>query len=216
MFSVILPMKNEPCPGDALGRVHEALEGFPDCYEVLVVTGDREKTPFKCPPFPRTRSIVTYGDALERSIFNGFSQARGETLAVLDADGSHPAALLPQMWELLREYELVVGSRFVPGAEFHHSLGRGFVTDLTKFMAHQAGSKLRDPMSGFFALRRSVLDRCRFRPLTWKIALEVELRAHPSVKEIPIRFVERTSGKSNTSLKIGLKLLWELYTEGWD
>ena len=216
MLSVIVPMRNEPRSEEAVGRIHEALIDLSEDYEVIVVTGDRERTPFKCPNFPRTRHVVTYGDSLERSILNGFSHARGDKLAVMDADGSHPPANLPKMAELLGEYEMVVGSRFVEGAEFKASAARCLVTALTRYMAYEAGSKLRDPMSGFFAIRREVLDRCRFRPITWKTALEVELRARPKTVEVPIRFAERVEGKSNTSLKIGLKLLWQLLTEGYN
>ena len=216
MLSVIVPMRNEPHPEEAVGRIHEALIDLPEDYEVIVVTGDRENAPFKCPNFPRTRHVVTYGDSLERSILNGFSHAHGDKVAVMDADGSHPAGNLPNMAMLLSEYELVVGSRFVAGAEFKASLKRGLVTTLTRYMAYEAGSNLRDPMSGFFALRREVLDRCRFRPITWKTALEVELRARPKTVEIPIRFLERVEGKSNTSMRIGLKLLWQLLTEGYN
>lgn len=215
MFSVVVPMLNEPQPEAIIGKIHEVLVALPDSYEVIVVTGDKEKEPFKLPEVKNTRHVVTYGDSLERSILSGFSHARGDKIAVMDADGSHNPENLPLMASLLDEYELVVGSRFVGEAEFAASPTRGLVTWAFRVVASQAGSRLRDPTSGFFAVRREVLDRCRFRPLVWKTALEVELRANPTIKEIPIKFIERKNGKSNTNIKIGLKLLWQLLGEGW-
>ena len=193
--------------------LHEVLADVPDDYEVLIMQGDRETGFYLYPNMYRQRTIWTYGDSLERSILNGFSHAKGDRIVVMDADGSHPPEMVPEMWRLLGEYELVIGSRFMEGAVFEGSPMRRFMTFITKVSAWEAGSKLKDPMSGFFAIRRDVLKQCKFRPLTWKTALEIELRAKPSVKEIPIKFVERTAGKSKTNLKVGLKILWQLATE---
>lgn len=215
MFSVIVPMLNEPETETILGQIRDALADLPDSYEVIVVTGDKEKVPFKLPAVKNTRHVVTYGDSLERSILNGFSHARGDKIAVMDADGSHPPANLPLMWLELESCEMVVGSRFVNGAEFAASPTRSLVTWAFHVAASQAGSRLRDPTSGFFAIRREVLDRCRFKPLTWKTALEIELRAHPKVKEIPILFRERSVGESHAGAGVGLRLLWQLQWEGW-
>lgn len=215
MLSVILPVKNEPNLGPFLSTVHEVLADIPDSYEIIIVQGDRETKNYPYPQFPHQRTVWTYGDSLERSILGGFSHASEDKIIVMDADGSHPPSNLPQMWQLLNEYEMVVGSRFIKGSNFESGAFRRFITWLTKIAAREAGSKLSDPMSGFFGIRKEVLKRVKFRPLAWKIALEIELRAEPSIKEIPISFVERTMGKSKTNLKIGLRLLWQLQTEGW-
>jgi len=211
---VILPVKNEPNLESLLGAVHEVLADIPDQYEVLVVQGDRETKNYPYPQFPHQHTVWTYGDSLERSILGGFSHASEDKIIVMDADGSHPPSNLPQMWRLLDDYELVVGSRFVDGSTFKSGRFRRFISWLTIVAARWAGSKLSDPMSGFFGVRKEVLKRIRFKPLTWKTALEIEIRAKPSVKEIPINFVERAMGESKTSLGVGLRLLWQLFVEG--
>lgn len=215
MLSVIIPIKNEPNLEPFLSSIHEILADIPDSYEVLVAQGDRETKNYPYPQFPHQRTIWTYGDSLERSILGGFSHAAEDKIIVMDADGSHQPSILPQIWRLLNEYEMVVGSRFMKGSVFESGIFRRFISWLTIMMARWAGSKLSDPMSGFFGVRKGVLKRCRFRPLVWKTALEIEIRAKPTVKEIPINFAERSAGKSKTSLKIGIKLLWQLFTERW-
>lgn len=215
MLSVIIPVKDEPNLGSFLSMVHEVLGDIPGSYEVLVVQGDRETKNYPYPQLPHQCTIWTYGDSLERSILNGFSHAKGDKIVVMDADGSHPPSIIPQMCDLLNEYEMVVGSRFMKGSNFESGTFRKFISWLTIIAAREAGSKLSDPMSGFFGIRREVLKRVKFRPLIWKTALEIEIRATPMIKEIPINFSERLAGKSKTSLKIGLKLLWQLQTEGW-
>jgi dolichol-phosphate mannosyltransferase len=216
MFSIVVPARDEPGLPDFLASIHDAMTGIPTPYEVLVVQGDREKGARYTPRLPHERSIWTYGDSLERSILNGFSHSRGERILVMDADGSHPAAMIGELYRALDDYEMAVGSRFADGAEFDGSPYRRLVTWGFRQVARQAGSRLRDPMSGFFAVRREVVDRCRFKPLRWKTALELELRAHPRVVEIPIRFVERGAGRSKAGAGVGLSLLWQLQWEGWD
>ena len=216
MLSIVVPVRDEPQLPEFLAKIHDAMTGVPQDYEVLVVQGDGEPGARYVPRLPNEKSVWTYGDSLERSILNGFSHSRGERVLVMDADGSHPPAMIGELFRALDDVELAVGSRFAQGAEFRSSFYRGLVTRIFKMMAWQAGSKLRDPMSGFFAFRREVLERCRFKPLKWKTALEIELRAHPTVKEIPIRFVERGAGRSKAGAGVGLALLWQLQMEGWN
>jgi dolichol-phosphate mannosyltransferase len=73
---------------------------------------------------------------------------------------------------------------------------------------------VRDPLSGFFAVRRELLTRYQYRGLGYKLLVEI-LATHPTrrVAEIPYRFVDRQRGKSK--LGVGeilafLKLLWHL------
>jgi dolichol-phosphate mannosyltransferase len=65
---------------------------------------------------------------------------------------------------------------------------------------------VRDPMSGYFALRRSVIENIRLNPEGYKILLEVLGRGqYQTVEEIPYTFVEREQGNS--------KLGWWQYLE---
>ena len=209
MLSVIVPVRNEPDLTPFLLRLHEVVGEVEGGYEVLVVTGDRESLHAQVPVFPHQRVIKTYGDSLERSILNGFSHARGEIIVVLDADGSHPVEEIPRMMRLSSSVDLVVGSRYMGDSRFTGSLFRKTVSRFFTFLAHRAGSRLADPMSGFFMVRSSSLSALHFRPLAWKTALEVEMQV-PFVTEFPIRFRERERGFSKASMKIGLKLMIQL------
>ena len=58
-------------------------------------------------------------------------------------------------------------------------------------------SRVPDPMSGFFLVKRSVIDRAQLRPSGYKILLEVPAHApNDRVDEVPYVFEERTSGGS--------------------
>jgi dolichol-phosphate mannosyltransferase len=179
-------------------------------YEVVVVMGDREKMYPQLTPHPCLRVYRCYADSLERAILLGFSVSEGDRLLVMDADGSHPAEMVPLMLHSLEGYELVAGSRFMRGSRFQQSLFRRVVSAFFTACARLRGSRLSDPMTGFFAVRREVLNRVAFKPFKWKTCLEVELKARPLSASLPIHFGRRVSGASKTTLKTGLKLIYDL------
>jgi len=205
-MSIIVPVKNEPDLDDFLLRLFDAVHSEIADYEVIIVMGDREKLFPNIPSLPNQRVIKTYGDSLERSILTGFSFARGSKVVVCDADGYHPVDKIPEMIRLLGTYEMVAGSRYIPGGELNMSWFRSLVSRCFVFYAHLLGSRLSDPMTGFFAVRKDVIDKVVFKPFTWKICLEIDMKAKPKLVEIPIVPKPRTVGASKTSLRTGLKL----------
>jgi dolichol-phosphate mannosyltransferase len=65
---------------------------------------------------------------------------------------------------------------------------------------------VKDPMSGFFALRRSVLDGVALDPVGYKIGLEILVKGkYSKVAEIPIHFADRKAGKSKLGASEYLK-----------
>ena len=178
----------------------------PERYEILIAMGDREELYPDLPSLPNQLIIKTYGDNLERSILAGFSFAKGTKLVVCDVDNYHPYHKIPEMVRLLDTYEMVVGSRYLPEGELNMSLFRSLVSQLFVHYAHLFGSHLSDPMTGFFAVRKDVVNKVKYRPFTWKTCLEIELKAKPRFIEIPIVPKPRTTGISKTSMITGLKL----------
>lgn len=210
MLTVVVPVKNEPALGDFLLKLHEVMVDIPDRYEILVVQGDRESKFYPYPELPHQKTIWTYGDSLERSILNGLSQASGDKVIVMDADSSHPIELIPKFWQGLDDHELIVGSRFIKGSQFESSFYRKLISYGCIELARLAGTRLSDPMSGYFGVRKDVLKRVKFKPITWKTCLEIELKAKPTLRELPITFVERSVGESKTTTKVGIKIIKEL------
>jgi len=214
MISIIVPVKDEPKIGDFLFQLHEVMSHVSDQYEVLVVTGDREEHNYPFPSLPNQRHLVSYGDSLERSILLGFSTAQWNKVLCIDADGYHPVDKIPGMIKLLDEYEMVVGSRYVPGGQANHGILRDIVSWCFVKWAQLFGSTLTDPMTGFFAVRKDVIDKVKYKPFTWKTCLEIEMKAHPSVFEVPMVAGQREAGVSKSSIKVGLRLMWDILTSG--
>ena len=207
-ISVILPALKEPYLPILLAQLYAILDPYD--YEILVIRSDKEKNFIKPTQDPHVRIYKSYGDSLERSILLGFSVAEGDKLIVMDADGSHPPKLIPQIIEKLNKYDLVIASRFIKEGEYKAPLSRQIITWFFTKLAHYLGYELSDPMSGFFGVRKSLINKICFKPFKWKIALEIFYRGEPKTAEIPFTFEYRKKGKSKTNLKVGLKILWDM------
>jgi dolichol-phosphate mannosyltransferase len=203
-----------------LPRVAAALAGV--SYEVIVVDDDSaDNTQAVCAElalhFPLTLLMRRPPkDGLSGAVLHGMVQAKGEYLVVMDADLQHPPERLPALLEPLKkeEADFVLGSRFVAGGgtaegwTFYRKINSGVAT----LLARPFAGNTTDPMSGFFALRRSTYQSAqRLTPLGYKIGLELmcKCRVH-RVREIPIHFGLRTRGQSKLSLKQQFRYLEHL------
>jgi dolichol-phosphate mannosyltransferase len=138
----------------------------------------------------------------------------------MDADLQHPPELLPQLLAtILDGRDIAIGSRYTPGGEVGSwnpvrkllSVAAVWVT----WPLQKAGLRAKDPMSGFFLVRRRCLEQINFQRSGFKLLLEVLVRGRiRSVAEIPFAFGSRYSGASKAGFKVGwdyARLLARLY-----
>ncbi len=142
---------------------------------------------------------------LSQAVLFGLARARGETLVVMDADLSHPPEVIPDMLAALRAgADFVLGSRYVSGGTTAEGWGlfRYLNSKVATYLARPLTS-VSDPMSGFFALPRSVFARAESpSPLGYKIGLELLVRCRcRNVREVPIHFANREHGESKLTLQ---------------
>ena len=155
---------------------------------------------------------------LSQAVLDGLRRATGDVVVCMDADLSHPPEVLLAMLAKLDEgADFVLGSRYVAGGTTSHDWG--FLRWLNSRVATALARPLtsaRDPMSGFFAVRRATfLGGQAFNPVGYKIGLEVMVKCRcERVVEIPIHFEDRTHGESKLTLRqqlLYLKHLRRLY-----
>ncbi|MFQ5860107.1 MAG: polyprenol monophosphomannose synthase [Dehalococcoidia bacterium] len=209
--SVIIPTWNErDNVGPLLRGVAQALEGHD--FDIVVVDdsspdGTAQVVRELSHQDGRIRLLTREGKlGLASAVLDGMALASGEALVVMDADLSHPPEALPHLLRPLEDsYAVVVGSRYVPGGRIEgwpplRRLSSRLATLLAKGLL---GLAVKDPMSGFAAFRRNVLEQLptRYSARGFKLLAEV-LATTPGLRvaEVPITFTDRTRGRSKFSL----------------
>jgi dolichol-phosphate mannosyltransferase len=135
---------------------------------------------------------------LASAVLDGFRSAGGDVLVCMDADLSHPPEVVPHLVDALAGgAELAVGSRYVTGGGVEDwPLTRRIVSRVACLMGN-ALVPVRDATSGFFALRRSVINDVHLNPIGFKIGFEVIARGrYATVVEVPYTFRDRAHGSS--------------------
>jgi dolichol-phosphate mannosyltransferase len=210
-LTVILPTYNERdnlLP--LLGRIQTVLKALPVEWDVLVVDdnspdGTAQTAEELSGAFP-VRVLVREGRrGLARSVLDGFRLAEGEFFLVMDADLSHPPERISAMWEVMRrnDCDLVVGSRYVSGGKIENwPILRKLTSRASKLLVAPLTS-VKDPLSGFFLVRRDAVERRSFDPRGFKILLEILTKGGVrKVREIPITFQDRMHGSSGLSRRV--------------
>ncbi|MFD9869771.1 glycosyltransferase [Streptomyces niveus] len=224
--TVIIPTFNEAANvRELLRQLTESVPSRLPC-EVLFVDDSTDGTPEAIAeaaqdcPFPvavihRDEPVGGLGGA----VVEGLRTACSEWIVVMDADLQHPPSLVPELVAAGERAgaDLVVASRYVDGGS-RAGLAGGYrvavsraATWLTKGLFPRRLRGISDPMSGFFAIRRSAVTADALRPLGYKILLELAVRCRPQqVAEVPFVFRDRFAGESKSTAREGMRFLRHL------
>lgn len=136
-------------------------------------------------------------------------------IITMDADLSHDPKYIPKFIERLKDYYLVVGSRYISGGDIvgwplHRKILSCFGNLYAKIVT---GLPIRDCTSGFVgydtgALKNINLDEIRSEGYGFLIELKYRIfKKNYKISELPIIFIDRIKGKSKISRKIILEAL---------
>ena len=213
--SVIVPTyKEKDSIAELIDRIESSLRRLK--FDVIIVDDASPDGTAECVEdlndrYGNIRVIRRAGKlGLSSAVVDGFKSTSAGVLGVMDADLQHPPELLLEMYEKICEgHDLVVASRYVDGGEIEGlSSGRRIMSKAAAALAHfllPEARRVRDVVSGFFMLRREVIEEVELRPVGYKILLEIVVRGRiGSVVEVPYTFKPRRAGKSS----IGLGEIW--------
>ncbi len=130
-----------------------------------------------------------------------------DVLVEMDADGSHRAQDLPKVLNAPGEWDLAIGSRWVPGGAVENwpAHRRYLSTGANTYVRLMLGISVRDATAGFRAYRSSILrgldlDSVNSQGYSFQVEMAWRvIQAGGVVVEVPIVFVERELGASKMS-----------------
>ena len=159
---------------------------------------------------------------LGSAILAGVKVAAGAIVVVMDGDFPHPPEAIPLLVKEVQDskYDIVVASRYIEGGSVinwpfkRRLMSRG----ATKIAQVGLGIDVNDPMSGFFAFKRGIIEGIKFDAIGYKMLLEILVKAKGArVKEIPYTFTNRRDGASKLDSSVifdYLRAVWRLYRYG--
>lgn len=209
--SVIVPTYNEKDNVSLLTeRIHNTLKNYN--YEIVFVDdnsadGTADAVRALAPKYPVKVIVRTEERGLATAVIRGFNEASGEVFVVIDADLQHPPEVIPSLLtEIEKGADVAIPSRYIPGGGCEGwSFKRRMMSKGAIAFGHlmlPKVSRVSDPVSGFFALRRGVVTSADLRPIGYKILLEILMMGHyQKVAEVPYVFRVRENGESKLSTK---------------
>lgn len=219
-FSLIVPTYNEGSNIEKIVRILSTLldQALPNNYELIIVDDDSldrtwEKAQALMPEYPHLRVMRRQAErGLSTAVIRGWQAARGDVLGVIDGDLQHPPEVLLELLSGIDQgADLAVASRHVgEGGVSDWSIVRRFLSRGAQLLGlvilPRVISRVSDPMSGYFLIRRRAIAGYLLNPLGYKILIEVLGRGDiEHIAEAGYVFQEREEGES--------KVTWKQYQE---
>lgn len=230
---VVMPTYNEAANLPAIVQKIFALN-LPDLFMLIVDDNSPDDTGRLADALAATypsRLFVLHRPAkqgLGTAYVAGFAWAleHGASVVIqMDADFSHSPEYLPIMLDKIREYDVVVGSRYVAGGRVDDAwpLWRRFLSwwGSRVYARSILGLKVHDTTAGFKCLRREVLERIglpQVRSNGYIFQVEIAYLCEKNgfrILEIPIYFEDRVHGKSKMSLRVNTEAAWRVWQMRW-
>lgn len=231
--SIILPTYNES--QNILGilrSIKESLPGSVSAQAIVVDDNSPDGTGKLVEEYLRDmkKRIANYTievihrktkTSLSSAILHGIRHAKGETIVVMDSDFSHPPQIIPKLLEALRHRcDIAIASRYIRGGRIDGwTAKRRMISRFGTIVAkHGLGIKAADPMSGFFAFRRNLVEGVSFDVLGFKMLMEMLVKVRGArIIEVPYTFRDRRLGSSKMSIGVLVnycRSVWRLYRHG--
>lgn len=218
-LAVVIPTLNEA--GNLptlLDRLIKALDPTHVEYELIVVDDDsQDGTANVVSEYgkrdSRVRILVRKGQrGLAGAVIHGWANTDAALLGVIDADLQHPPEVLPELLEsVLEGKDIAIASRYATSTKESVSewnKARRLISrasTLATAPLQRKNLRIKDPMSGFFIVRRHCIDGINLQPQGFKILLEILVKGRiQKAVEVPFRFAIRQSGKSKADFRVAL------------
>lgn len=214
--TVVIPTRDEE------GLIAEIIDGVrPHCDEVLVVDGHSRDRTRDIAESMGCRVVLDGGKGKGEALRMSFTEATGDIVVFIDADGSHDPRDIPAMVAPIKsgEFDMVIGSRGRGGSDELHGTFEQFIRYvgsqlITLAINYRWNVRLTDSQNGFRAIRRDVGAKLGLTSNLTTIEQEMLMKALKQgyrVSEVPSHEYERKWGTS----KVVVWKLWFAYVSNF-
>lgn len=153
------------------------------------------------------------------STFKKLSKRDFDFILSMDADFSHQPKYIPDFLDAIKEADMVIGSRNIPGGRVENwNFLRKFISKGGSLYSRIIlGVNIKDFTGGFNMIRREVfdsieLDKIKSEGYSYQIELKYRIAKKGfTIKEIPIVFPDRQKGKAKMSKKIFIEAFFRVW-----
>jgi dolichol-phosphate mannosyltransferase len=162
----------------------------------------------------RIRLVSRHGRrGLSTAVTEGMLASAAPVLAVIDADMQHDESILATLYRSVADegQDLAIGTRYSAGGSIGDwDARRARVSTVsTRLAALVLRTRVSDPMSGFFAIRREAFlaSLPRLSGMGYKILLDIIASAPAplAIREIPYCFRRRETGESKLDAMVAME-----------
>lgn len=214
-LTVVVPTFNEAANvAPLIAKLDEALAGM--SWEAVFVDdnspdGTSDAVREIARSDRRIRVIQRVGRrGLASAVVEGMLGSAAPVIAVIDGDMQHDEAVLPRLYEAIAQdgHDLAIGTRYTEGGSTGEwDKSRVLISRFATWVAHiLLKNDVKDPMSGFFAVRREIFMEAlpRLSMVGFKILLDMvaSIPRRLRIAEIPYTFRSRVAGESKLDSKV--------------
>ncbi len=213
-FSIVIPTYKEE---EVIGKtIKEVKKHYPSSLIIVVDDSPDDKTKEEAVKNGAFVIKNRIKEGLSGSILKGLKKAETEKIIVMDADLQHPVEKIKDILALLEKYDFVIAERKTANKLLLRNLYSSIAILLGNLSLFLRGKKpLRDPVSGFFGIKRELLkkiDEKRVVKKGWKIAFDIAKQVKEVGRVEYSTLNLRKAGKSKYNLKAIFYYLISLIT----
>jgi dolichol-phosphate mannosyltransferase len=203
--SVVIPALAEgPNLELMLPQLKLVLDSTGAAYEILLVTSGFDDLTMRAARQSGAQVIQQVERGYGGALLVGFATSRGRYILTMDADLSHPPAVVTGLWERRADADVTVASRYVKGGQAVMPRYRYVLSRILNLIFRRGlGLKIKDLSSGFRIYRAEAIKALSLHSRDFDVLVEILVKAHLNgltVAEMPFVYQPRQHGTSHARL----------------
>lgn len=206
-LTILIPTLNEADSlPPVLEQVKKAAAELTPKHEILIVDGGSSDGTARRAGEAGAKVVRQESRGFGGAVRDGLAAARGRWVLCMDADGSHPARYLRDLWERRVSADIVVASRWMEGGSADMSLWRLWLSVALNAVTRAVlDLPIKDSSSGLRLYNRAFVRALPLSATDFTIQQETIVRtlaAGGRVEEAPFHYAPRLGGVSKASVRV--------------